>query len=190
MLNTDDEKWLPVTEFVGLYEVSSKGRVRSMRRHGYVLHSNPTTRSPYLYVKIVVNMKLHNRSVHRLVALAFVPNPRGVGQVNHIDGDKMNNSAENLEWVTCSENHRHAFNLGLRTIDSAKTFTGKKNSYAVSGFHNVSFDKSRGKWKAGVKVNGVPVAQKRFVREEDAALFVNEVLDKYGLADRPRNVVS
>lgn len=52
--------------------------------------------------------------VHRLVAMAFIPNPHGLPQVNHIDGNKGNNHASNLEWVSNADNQRHAYRIGLQ----------------------------------------------------------------------------
>lgn len=55
----------------------------------------------------------HKKLVHRVVAMAYLPNPEGKKCVNHKDGDKLNNALSNLEWVTHSENMKHAFKTGL-----------------------------------------------------------------------------
>lgn len=67
----------------------------------------------YVSVRLSKNGKIYTRFVHRLMAEAFIPNPLNKKYVNHIDGDKKNNSLKNLEWVTHSENIRHAYRLGL-----------------------------------------------------------------------------
>lgn len=69
--------------------------------------------SGYLKLTLRKNNKQYNKTVHRLVAEAFIPNPDNKLQVNHIDGDKQNNNVNNLEWCTKSENMKHAFKTGL-----------------------------------------------------------------------------
>ena len=65
------------------------------------------------YIRAIINGK--DEYVHRLVAKYFVPNPNGYLEVNHIDGNKENNCADNLEWCTRSQNNKHAFQTGLRS---------------------------------------------------------------------------
>ena len=64
------------------------------------------------YLRVSINNKGY--AVHRLVAMAWLNNKRGVKQVNHKDGNKLNNNIENLEWCTGSENQKHAMSIGLR----------------------------------------------------------------------------
>lgn len=118
------EKVAPAPGFEGLYEVTSSGEVRSVdrdivRRDGKPLHITGRRISPsmsnagYLRVPLKVGGKTRQVSVHRLVALAFVPNQDGKPQVNHLNGDKTDNRAENLEWATPKENIAHAYRTGL-----------------------------------------------------------------------------
>lgn len=106
------EEWKVVEGTEGLLEVSSEGRVRSNMRDGRVLKQQLDNKG---YHRISVTIKRRNMhfKVHRLVATAFIPNPLSLPQVNHIDGDKSNNKAANLEWVTNIQNAHHAMESGL-----------------------------------------------------------------------------
>lgn len=78
---------------------------------GKIYKACRTTTSPYLYVKLCCKNVAKSYSVHRLVALAWIPNPENLPEVNHKDGDKTNNHRTNLEWVSRSQNKRHAFEV-------------------------------------------------------------------------------
>lgn len=107
-----EEVWLKIEGYCGKYEVSNMGNVRSLKGKTKLLQQR-TLNSGYLYVSLTSNCKSNNKTVHRLVTEAFIPNPEGKGFVNHIDGNKTNNCANNLEWVTKSENMKHAYKNGL-----------------------------------------------------------------------------
>lgn len=93
------EVWKPVAGYEGLYEVSNLGHVRSLYR--YKKQLKPTaSKAGYL----LVDLKGKKFSVHRLIAIAFLPNPEGYPQVNHKDENKQNNCVENLEWCTAKYN--------------------------------------------------------------------------------------
>lgn len=118
------EQWRPVLGYEGLYEVSSMGKVRSVDRE--VFNKANGTYSTikgydrkldfvgkkYAQIGLNKNSKCKKFLIHRLVAIAFIPNPLGKSEVNHIDHDKHNNCAENLEWVSRSENAGHAKKMG------------------------------------------------------------------------------
>lgn len=119
-----NEIWKPVAGYEGIYEVSSLGRVRSLDRE--VANRWGTTRSVpgtirtiavkregYCFVNLFRKQRAKPMYVHRLVAIAFLPNPDRLPQVNHIDGDKANNRADNLEWCNASHNCQHAVDSGL-----------------------------------------------------------------------------
>ena len=182
MLNTN-EIWEPIPEYESLYEVSNHGNVRNARKNMKFF----TIGTGYQALHLVRNGVRKSFLVHRLVASVFCSNPLNKPDVNHIDGVKSNNLATNLEWTTKSENMFHAVAMGLHTpIGYA---TGFKKSNAVSKYHNVAWDKSRNKWIAAVYNNGID-KRKRFDNEVDAALYVNTLLDIFGITDRPRNIIS
>lgn len=120
------EQWRDIPGYEGLYQVSSLGRVKSNKR----IKSLRTDKRGYLTVWLCKDSVQKNYKAHRLVALAFIPNPENKKTVNHIDGDKQNNCVENLEWATHSENIIHANKTGLRSVTEAQrkaaSINGKK----------------------------------------------------------------
>ena len=113
------EVWKPVSGYEGLYEVSNFGRVRRIFRYGrpYISLCKPKiTRDGYFESALVKENKYKFIRTHRIVAQAFCDNPENKPEVNHKDGNKLNNCSENLEWVTSSENQKHAYRSGLQTV--------------------------------------------------------------------------
>ena len=98
------ELWKDIEGFEGLYQVSSWGRVRSIRG---ILKPYQNSKG-YLKISLFKNGKGHKKRINRLVAMAFIPNPNGYPQVDHVDGNKQNNSITNLRWVDNSTNAEHA----------------------------------------------------------------------------------
>ena len=93
------------------YLIKSSGEVISLRT-GKVMKPFLAGKG-YHCLKLWDGKKAHHRSVHRLVAAKYCKNRRPDTEVNHIDGNKLNNCASNLEWVTKSENGKHAYRTGL-----------------------------------------------------------------------------
>ena len=109
------EIWKDIGGYAGLYQVSNLGRVKSLpkARSSRVNFLKHRVDSGYARVSLSVNGKARNHSVHRLIAIEFIKNIDNLPVVNHIDGNKLNNSISNLEWVTSSENSLHAYRIGL-----------------------------------------------------------------------------
>lgn len=146
-----DEIWKSAKGLENRFEVSNRGRVRNIHS-GTIL--KPFITSGYLTVRIYIkDNKEKNFSIHRLVAETFIPNPKNKSQVNHIDGIKTNNNAENLEWVTPRENAVHAYRIGLRTAIGSKHPNSKLTEAIVE---EIKRDYVRGSRQFGAR----PLARK------------------------------
>ena len=132
------EKWIPIIGYETKYELSNYGKVKSIKRLVNGRNLKPVTkkekiivtnslRKGYKYIELY-NDKLERKkfSLHRLIAIHFIPNPNNYPQINHIDGNTLNNSIDNLEWCTASYNVRHALNTGLLVAKKGEECTQSK----------------------------------------------------------------
>lgn len=119
------------------YIIYNDGRVYSTITNRFLKQN---VSGKYNSIALPCGYKQKTTRVHRLVAEAFIPNPENKPQVNHIDGDKLNNHVSNLEWCTAKDNIVHAFKTGLNkktekakkaTSDNNKLRIGEKNPGAV-----------------------------------------------------------
>jgi hypothetical protein len=126
------ERWTAVRGHEGEFEVSNLGRIKSLARHVRNGNGQRIVREriralgkhPQGYLTIAYKVDSPPLLVHRVVAQHFIPNPCNKEFVNHLDGNKLNNTVENLEWVTREENEKHALETGL------KCSAGSRNSMA------------------------------------------------------------
>lgn len=102
-----------IAGYEGKYSVTEDGKVYSHLTDKFL---TPIRRTEYLAVKLCKDGVLKWFYVHRLVAKAFCENPHSKKTVNHIDGDHHNNHADNLEWMTMSENNKHAWENGQKVV--------------------------------------------------------------------------
>ena len=144
------EEWKDAPGFEGFYQVSNEGHFRSVDRTVIVKTKNGKDKPTHfrsrllkeyiengkrsnikrsVYVAFSVNGKHYRRYIHRLVAEAFLEKTKGAVEVNHIDGNRLNNSVANLEWVTKKENIDHAFEHKLikteKPVEQLDKETGK-----------------------------------------------------------------
>lgn len=138
--------WSPVKDFEDYYEVSRTGLIRSKRRRKLL---SPSV-DRYGYKKVTLSVKGNSfyRTVHRIVAMTFIPNPLNLPTVNHINEIKTDNRVENLEWVDVATNDNHgtrnqrmADTKCKRPVEqifpngSTITYKGVKDAYRKTGVH-------------------------------------------------------
>lgn len=111
------EKWLDISGYEGLYQVSNLGMVKRVTT-GRLL--KPQFDGRYYHVVLCKNNKSKTRAIHRLVAETFIPNPDKLPTVNHKDEDKLNNTVLNLEWCTQKYNINYGVGLLKRALATSK----------------------------------------------------------------------
>lgn len=132
------EIWKDIEGYEGFYQISNLGRVKSLggwcgtAKRKEKIRSTNLTHDGYVKVRLIHQDKDKTVRVHRLVAKAFIENPKNKDTVNHIDGNKQNNMVSNLEWVNRTEQMTHAYRLGLKT-----SRIGSHNSNAKLGDEQV-----------------------------------------------------
>lgn len=107
-----EEIWKDIPGYENRYQVSNLGRIKACWSRAAIIRKQSIVKG-YKCVILFTAGRAKNLRVHRLVAQAFIPNPDNKPEVNHIDGDKLNNLASNLEWSTRSENMKHAYDNKL-----------------------------------------------------------------------------
>ena len=133
------------------YSVSTLGNVRNDKSGRILKHM--IVPNGYHHVSVYKNRKQKQCVVHRLVAIAFIPNDENLPIIDHIDHDKTNNTLENLRWCTQKEN----------------TLNRKSDANSSSKYIGISWDKVNKKWAVQMKIDGKCKNLGRFKNEEDAA---------------------
>ena len=150
------EVWKAIEGYEGLYEVSTLGRVRSLdhydslgRLHiGVVLKPQLDGKKNYLHI----NLGGKSINVHRLVAKAFIDNPNGYVEINHIDEDKTNNCVSNLEW--CTRKYNNNYGSKLSSTKGVNNPQSKLNESDILEIRKI--------YKPHSKSNGAKALAKRF----------------------------
>lgn len=147
------EIWKDIPDYEDIYQVSNFGRVRNVIKG--TIKKQVVSKTGYWVVNLWKNNISKVYKVHRLIAEAFIPNPEGKNEVNHIDLVKTNNMISNLEWTTHKENMQHAKKMGA--MKNKYYGTGQSiNMYTHDGNYIQTFEDYRSVYEYfGVTNDGV-----------------------------------
>ena len=140
------ELWKDIPGYEGYYQISNTGIVKTLGRKKGFIHAKTRNLIQWENKKGYLLVGLRNKAgkkksyqLHRLVAEAFIPNPGNKPQVNHIDGNKQNNRASNLEWATNYENHIHkVYVLGVNSVAKIKPVLCVETGVVYDSVHNAA----------------------------------------------------
>jgi len=128
--------WKDVPNYEGYYEVSNTGLVRS--KNG--VRKPQKSWDGYLFVKLCKKGECKKIKIHRLVALAFIPNPNNLPEINHKDEDTTNNVVENLEWCNRTYNNNYGTRSARAAIGISKANSKRVSQYDKHGNYIKSYD--------------------------------------------------
>ncbi len=167
------EEWKDIKGFEGFYQISNLGRVKSLggwcgtAKRNEKIRSTSLTHDGYVKIRLRHQSKDKTARVHRLVAEAFIPNPKNKETVNHIDGNKQNNAASNLEWADRTQQMLHAYKLGLKASQAGtQNSNAKLTDKQVREIRNLYVPNSK-------KFGTVALAKKYGVSNRVVGLIVN-----------------
>lgn len=164
LIDLEGEIWKDVVGYEGKYFVSNLGRVKNTKPQLLATRE----RRRYLAVTLHKDDKLCDFSIHRLVAVSFIPNPNNRYVVNHINGINFDNRVDNLEWVSARENTSHA-------LDKTKT---------SSKYTGVSWRKDNNVWRAYIKPHGKIIHLGQYPTQEEARDAYQEAVKQYSLVNK------
>ncbi len=126
------EVFLPITGFTGYY-ISNTGKVKSCRKRNEVIMIPQLSNEGYYCQNLFDGVCYHKKTIHRLVAEAFLPNPDNLAEVDHIDRDKNNNHVSNLRWASISQNRiNRTSKVGPTGERHIRCFSNKPKPYGVT----------------------------------------------------------
>lgn len=174
-----EEIWKDIDGYEGIYQISNLGRVKSLSR--VVIRKNGAPNgvkekffkrkvhsTGYYIVGLTQSGKTKNVKLHRLIAKAFIPNPKNLTDVNHINYDRSDNRIENLEWTSHRENGVHGF----------------RNTKKTSKYPGVSWNKHRSRWAAFIQVEGRQINLGGFLSEEEAHQSYLNAHNRFGIQNK------
>ena len=156
------EEWKQIEDYDN-YEISNLGNVRNKKTNKLL---KPHITIGYYDIILSKNNKIKHFKIHRLIAIAFIPNPNNFPIIDHIDKNRLNNSIDNLRWVSSSQNN---YNRNMKTHSSK--------------YRGVSWSKKRNKWIVQLSINGKNTNMGGFETEEKAVLAFNEFVISHNLQE-------
>lgn len=181
MQNSLNEIWKDVVDYENVYEVSNLGNVRRHLKATYHktkagnITSQRLNKLGYSIVCLSYKNKSQLKTVHQLVAAAFLPNFKYGDIVNHIDGNKQNNRVDNLEKSTPSKNNQHAYQTGLKPVN------GKRTTYKGVSVGYKRRQRKDGSWWVGTYyIAKITINSKKiYIGQSPSELEAAKMYDKY-----------